>query len=290
EWVWCTAPSLRRVTSIAGHGLMADRGGAADEGGGAAGLATPGAACRTSSPGPFAVGCSVSTQWSAAACDNPGAAAAAAAACDNPGAAAAAAAAAATAGGGISSSPPTPSAPRQRPPSLTMLLLGPGEVGLLGSLAALPWGGAVLLAGLCVMVEALQVHGWLDALASLLAALITTASTSQGEGADPATATAGGQLGGAAGAHLAGSSTPATSTAFTLLSPALTTAASTAAAVFTLGWLSAALSVVMTGQAAAVLLARAMMRPAFLSALSLAAAGGSGVGNGALSAVGPASS
>ncbi|GLC36433.1 hypothetical protein PLESTM_000446100 [Pleodorina starrii] len=115
-----------------------------------------------------------------------------------------------------------------RRPSVALLMLGPSEVSFLGTFAALPWANILHLLGWFVLVQALQVHGWLDWLAHLLTAI--TLAKEPASTANEAAAADGGS-----------------------------SSASVAGAVFGIGWLSLLLSLCMTGQSATLLLARVML-------------------------------
>ncbi|GLI63732.1 hypothetical protein VaNZ11_006795 [Volvox africanus] len=147
-----------------------------------------------------------------------------------------------------------------RRPSAALLMLGSSEVGFLGTFAALPWANTVLLLGWFVLVEAMQVHGWIDALARFLTTIATVK--------EPTTSSI-------AYSTPAGASNPITTDADATGASGGSSAGAIAGAVFAIGWLSALLSIGMTGQLAALLLARVAMRPEFLAALQPVAAAAS---------------
>ncbi|KAG2482427.1 hypothetical protein HYH03_018631 [Edaphochlamys debaryana] len=152
---------------------------------------------------------------------------------------------------------PALGAGRGRHPSLALLLFGPSEVSFLGTFAALPWANVVLLLGVFVLVQALQVHGWLDSMAAVLDAMAAAGDPVHAPPPHPT------------GPHMhapRGMPSPPSPPppAYAPLSTG-TAAAAAASAVFTAGWLCICLAICMTGQSAMVLLARAMLRPQFLA-------------------------
>ncbi|EFJ49011.1 hypothetical protein VOLCADRAFT_90419 [Volvox carteri f. nagariensis] len=140
-----------------------------------------------------------------------------------------------------------------RRPSVALLLLGSREVSFLGTFTALPWANIVLMLGWFVLVEAMQVHGWLDALARCLTAIV--------DAKDPL------QLSSSSSPSSPSSPSYSTDDVTVIRTAAATPASVVAGAVFAIGWLSVLLSIGMTGQSTALLLARVIMRPEFLQLL-----------------------
>ncbi|GIL68201.1 hypothetical protein Vafri_21467 [Volvox africanus] len=147
-----------------------------------------------------------------------------------------------------------------RRPSAALLMLGSREVGFLGTFAALPWANTVLLLGWFVLVEAMQVHGWIDVLAHFLTTIATVKEPTTSPTAYSAAAGATNPIAADVDATGAGGGS---------------SVGAIAGAVFAIGWLSALLSIGMTGQLAALLLARVVMRPEFLATLQPVAAAAS---------------
>jgi hypothetical protein len=167
----------------------------------------------------------------------------------------------------------------------------PPQVGFLGSFAALPLQELLLLLGVLVQVQALQLAGWLD----WLAALLGTAAAEE----DPFDGALGRSpppppLGRLPGSRRQPPSPPYTSHPPPMpepwgpghTRPPPTPTGEAAAAVAVAGGAALCLAVAMSAPWATLLLVRALRRPAFLAAVAAAGGPGSGSSEVALAAAG----